>query len=364
MAASRPEAAPAVPEAVEAAESVGLHYVRDRGPGIGRRRSGRGFIYLRPDRGRITDEEQIQRLNRLAIPPAWRDVWISPDPRGHLQATGRDARGRKQYRYHPRWRAVRDETKYERMLGFGEALPALRRRLERDLSLPRLPRAKVLATVVRLLDRTFIRVGNEEYARENRSYGLTTLRTDHVDVSGSTVRFQFRGKGGKTHEAEVDDRRVARVVRHCQELPGQELFQYVDEAGERQTIDSADVNAYVREASGQDFTAKDFRTWGGTVLAARELQEMAPEDAGKRKKNITAAIRKVANELGNRPATCRKYYVHPAIVDAYLDGSLSTTFEHFAALPANELPSGLSANEAAVLTILRDKLEQEDEEAK
>jgi DNA topoisomerase-1 len=276
------------------------------------------------DDGRpVRELETLRRIKRLAIPPAWVEVWICPDPHGHLQAVGRDAKGRKQYRYHPRWREVRDATKYARMVAFGRALPALRRRVARDLSLPGLPRDKVLATVVRLLEATRIRVGNEEYARKNRSYGLTTLRSQHVKIDGTTLRFEFRGKGGKRHAVGVADRRLAHVVRRCQELPGYELFQYIDGDGRRQTIDSAHVNDYLRSVSGQDFTAKDFRTWQGTVQAARELDKAA--SARPTKRAVAQAIASVAEQLGNTPAICRRCYVHPAVLEAYLSGALRGT---------------------------------------
>ena len=257
---------------VESAIEAGLRYVTDEKPGIRRLRSGKGFRYVRPDGTAVRDEQTLRRIASLVIPPAWTDVWITTDPRGHLQATGRDAKGRKQYRYHPRWRAVRDENKYERMLAFGAAMPTIRARVDADLARPGLPREKVLATVVRLLEATLIRVGNEEYARENRSYGLTTLRNRHVDVHGSELRFEFRGKSGKDHQVSVRDRRLANVIRRLQELPGQEVFQYLDADGARHTIDSDDVNAYLREISGLELSAKDFRTWAGTILCAVALR--------------------------------------------------------------------------------------------
>src|SRR5438093_1188325 len=270
------DATPAVfaADGAEAAEEAGLYYVSDDRPGYTRRVNNSDFEYLDAQSKKICDEQRVLRIKRLAIPPAWTDVWISPSPNGHIQATGRDARGRKQYRYHPRWRKVRDETKFGRMLDFSTALPRIRRRVERDLGLPGLPREKVLATVVRLLECTGIRVGNDEYARANRSFGLTTLRDDHVEISGSTLRFQFRGKSGKTHKVALNDPRLARIVRRCQALPGEELFQYVDEAAEQQTIGSGDVNDYLREISGEEFTAKDFRTWWGTILALAALLTM------------------------------------------------------------------------------------------
>ena len=300
---------------------AGLRYVSDAGDGIRRRRAGAGFVYVDAQGRRVRDPETLQRIRSLVVPPAWRDVWICASAHGHIQAVGRDARGRKQYRYHPRWRAVRDETKYTRMLAFARALPRIRARVDADLARRGLPRAKVLATVVRLLETTLIRVGNEEYARANNSFGLTTLRGRHVDVDGPEVRFEFRGKGGKPHAVGVRDPRVARIVRRLHELPGQELFQYVDDDGARRTLDSADVNAYLREIGADDFTAKDFRTWAGTVLAALALAEVRRfRTVREARRNVGRAIERVAARLGNTPAICRKGYVHPGIVDAYLDG--------------------------------------------
>ena len=307
----------------DAAQEAGLRYTSDDRPGLRRRRAGRGFAYVDTEGRTITDKRELGRIRRLAIPPAWTDVWVSPDPRGHIQATGRDARGRKQYRYHERWREVRDETKYERMLEFAKALPRIRKRVDRDLARPQLTRERVLATIVRLLETSLIRVGNDEYARQNDSYGLTTLREKHVRVVGSRVTFRFRGKSNKEHEVDVRDPRVARVIRRLQELPGQELFRYVDPDGEARTVDSADVNAYLRDISGDDFTAKDFRTWAGTVFAARELCAIGAA-AGSRaaKRNVTEAVKAVAARLGNTPAVCRRCYIHPAVMKAYLEGKL------------------------------------------
>lgn len=337
----------------ESAKAAGLRYVSDSGPGLRRRRVGKGFTYIDPTGKTIHDPEDLRRIKALAIPPAWTGVWICPIPHGHIQAVGRDAKARKQYRYHPRWREGRDETKYERMLGFGQALPSLRARVERDLALPGLPRDKVLATVVRLLETTFIRVGNEEYARANGSFGLTTLRARHVDISGSTMRFQFRSKSGKALSVKIDDRRVARIVKRCQDLPGYELFQYLDETGERESIDSADVNQYVREITQQDFTAKDFRTWGGTVLAASALRECGIcESATRAKKNVLLAINRVAERLGNTAAICRKCYIFPAVIDAYLDGSLLRALSRRAAEGGKDRYR-LSPDEAALMVFLR-----------
>jgi DNA topoisomerase-1 len=312
-----------VTDPVLSAKEAGLRYVSDAQPGIGRKRSGKGFRYVDADGKPVRNNETLQRIRSLVIPPAWTEVWICADSRGHLQATGRDARGRKQSRYHQRWRLVRDETKYERMLLFGTSLRVIRARLEEDLALHGLPRDKVLATIVRLMERTLIRVGNEEYARENKSYGLTTMRAKHVQVSGSTVVFRFRGKSGKLHTVGLEDRRIARIVRRCQDLPGHELFEYLDESGETRKIGSTDVNDYLRAVSGEDFTAKDFRTWAGTVLASmalREFEEYASETEAK--KNVVEAIKAVARRLGNTPAVCRKCYVHPAVLECYLTGKL------------------------------------------
>ena len=305
------------------ARAAGLCYVSDSAPGIGRRRRGNGFRYVHPDGRPVRDRRTLGRIRALAVPPAWGAVWICPRDDGHLQATGRDARRRKQYRYHRRWREVRDETKYGRLIPFARALPRIRRRVERDLSLPGLPREKVLATVVRLLETTLIRVGNQEYARENESFGLTTLREGQVRVRGEKLSFRFRGKSGVEHAIELNDRRLAKIVRRVQDLPGEELFQYLDEGGETRRIESADVNAYLKEISGEDFTSKDFRTWSGTLLAVRALLALGPagsQTEGRR--NIAQAIEAVAKQLGNTKAVCRKCYVHPAILDAYLEDKL------------------------------------------
>jgi DNA topoisomerase-1 len=309
------------PEHVESARVAGLRYVSDRSPGIRRRRAGKGFSYTGPEGKRLTDPAEIQRIRALVIPPAWTDVWICSDPNGHIQVTARDARGRKQYRYHPRYRAVRDETKFDRLLEFSRLLPIIRERVDADLSRPELPREKVLATVVRLLEITRMRVGNDEYARENKSYGLTTLLNDHVEVSGSTLRFEFRGKSGKEHALEVNDARLARIVLRCQALPGAELFQYVDQDGKRQSVDSGDINQYLRDITGADITAKDFRTWAGTVIAALELSELGVARTQREKKhNVLRALDVVAMRLGNTRTVCRKYYVHPALIAAYEHG--------------------------------------------
>lgn len=343
------------PEVIEAAKEAGLRYVTDERRGIRRHRAGRGFRYVGPGGGPIADESELRRIRKLAIPPAWTDVWISPDPRGHLQATGRDAKGRKQYRYHERFREIRDETKYERMLDFAKALPKIRARVDADLGAARLTREKVLATVVHLLETTLIRVGNEEYAKENRSYGLTTLRERHVDVDGSRVRFRFRGKSGKEHDVDVRDRRVARVIEQLQELPGQELFCYVGDDGEVHTVDSDDVNAYLREIAGQEFTAKDFRTWAGTVLAAKALSAIEHvENVRIAKKHVTEAVERVAARLGNTRTVCRKCYIHPAIVDAYLDGDLARTLRGRATKQLDR--DDLTEDEERVLRFLERRL--------
>lgn len=305
----------------ESAQAAGLRYVTDAKPGIRRIKAGKGFRYVGPDGKPLKDEETLKRIRSLVIPPAWTGVWICTQANGHLQATGRDARGRKQARYHPRWREVRDETKYERMVLFAQALPVIRARVKEDLARVGLPREKVLATIVSLMEQTHIRVGNTEYAKENGSYGLTTLRTKHVEVEGSKVTFSFQGKSRVHHTVSLQDRRLAKIIKQCSDLPGYELFQYVDEEGAPRTVDSSDVNEYLREATGQHFTAKDFRTWAGSVLACDLLRELGPyESATQAKKNIVEAIKKVAAKLGNTPAVCKKCYVHPAVLEAYLGG--------------------------------------------
>jgi DNA topoisomerase I len=345
---------------VESAEEAGLRYVNDDGPGIRRRRAGRGFSYIGPNGRSIRDRRQIRRIKSLAIPPAWTDVWISPTRRGHIQATGRDAKGRKQYRYHPRWREARDEVKYGRMLAFAEALPVIRERTDADLRRSGLPREKVLAAVVRLLEKTMLRIGNDEYARHNGSYGLTTLHDRHARATERRVMFRFRGKGGKQHEATIDDPRLARIVKRCQELPGQQLLQYVADDGSAQEIDSADVNAYLREITGQPFTAKDFRTWAGTVLACMALQEFEAFDSdAQARKNVVAAISSVAERLGNTPAVSRGSYVHPAVLDAYLDGSMLESLRRRAAEELADAGHALRPEEAAVLGLLQARLARE-----
>jgi DNA topoisomerase-1 len=308
---------------VEAARAAGLRYVSDTSPGVRRRRAGKGFSYRSPDGETVRQKERLSRIRSLAIPPAWTDVWICPSPIGHLQATGRDAKGRKQYRYHQRWREYRDETKYGRMIAFGRALSRLRKRVAHDLRLPGMSKEKVVATVIRLLDSSSIRVGNSEYARDNKSFGLTTLRRKHVAVRGEVMRFTFTGKGGREHDISVTDRRLAAIVRRCQDLPGQELFRYLGDDGQPRTVESTDVNEYLRETTGDDFSAKDFRTWAGTVLAARELARIGPaESETEAKSNLVEAVKAVAGKLGNTEAVCRRCYVHPAVIDGYLSGRL------------------------------------------
>ncbi len=347
---------PRVAEHRQAASSAGLRYVTDGVSGIRRKRVGSGWAYYAPDGTLIQDSSFRKRLNSLAIPPAWTQVWICPDPDGHIQATARDARGRKQYRYHPQYREARDRSKFRRMLEFSEVLPRLRERIERDLRAETLSRRQILATVVRLLDKTLIRVGNDEYVRENRSYGLTTLRRRHVTVDGTMLRFSFRGKSGVEHTIAVADPRLAKIVQRCRELPGQELFQYIDAKGRRQLISSEDINAYLREASGRDITAKDFRTWGGTMLAAVELRRMGPP-ASRREtdRNIIAAIDAVAERLGNTRAVCRKYYVHPALLEAYRMGE-TVPQPPPKGQARRQRGAALRRDEVLVLQFLQDKL--------
>ena len=348
------------PEGASAARSAGLRYVDDRRPGIIRIRRGTRISYRDSDGRAIRDGETLTRIRSLAVPPAWRDVWICADPNGHVQATGRDAKGRKQYRYHPRWREIRDGNKYERVIAFGRALPVIRRRVERDLARAGLPREKILATVVRLLEVTLIRVGNEEYVRQNESFGLATMRDRHVRVNGSALHFQFRGKSGILHEVDVPDRRLARIVRQSRDLPGFELFQYMDAGGERRTIDAADVNAYLKSIAGDEFTAKDFRTWAGTVLAARALRELAGfESQAQAKRNVLRAVESVAKRLGNTRAVCRKCYIHPEVVNAYLDGTLVESLNRSVGRQLRSESKNLSQEEAAVLALLQRALEKD-----
>jgi DNA topoisomerase-1 len=341
---------------VQSARHAGLRYVPDTAPGIQRRRFRSTFRFVGPDGKAIRDDETLRRIKTLAIPPAWTDVWIAPIANAHLQATGRDARGRKQSKYHPRWREVRDETKFKRMALFGDALPAIRKQVDRDLARPGLPREKVLATVVRLMEMTCIRVGNEEYARENGSYGLTTLRNRHVALHGAMICFDFVGKSGVHHTVDVRNRRLARIVEQCLDLPGYELFQFVDHEGARHSIDSGDVNDYLHRITGQHFTAKDFRTWTGTVLAAMLLREFAPwESETQAKKNVLQAIKTVAARLGNTPAVCRKCYIHPAVLDLYLSGAMLEAAEREVAEQVDRQLDGLRAEELALLRLLAGK---------
>ncbi len=340
------------------AARAGLKYVTDGLVGISRRRAGKGWIYFAPNGARIRDPDKRRRLNSLAIPPAWTDVWICPDPDGHIQATARDARGRKQYRYHSEYREACDRSKFRHMLEFSEILPRIRERVERDLGREDLSRRQILATVVRLLDRTLIRVGNDEYARENRSFGLTTLRRRHVEIEGSSLRFSFRGKSGVEHNVSLTDRRLAKIIQRVQDLPGTELFPYLDAKGRRQTISSDDVNAHLREITGRDVTAKDFRTWGGTMHAAVTLRSMGPASSRREAdRNIIRAVDLVAERLGNTRAVCRKYYVHPALINAYLAGR--TVDLPSMASDATARRTGRAAlrrDEVAVLQFLQDEL--------
>ena len=348
-----------VTDPVESAKAAGLRYVSDTAPGIRRKRAGKGFYYVDAEGKRVRDTETLARIKSLVIPPAWTGVWICPNPKGHLQVTGRDARGRKQSRYHPRWREVRDETKYERMIVFGAALPMIRERVEQDLALPGLPRAKVLATIVRLMETTLIRIGNQEYARQNGSYGLTTLRNKHVDVDGYTVTFHFQGKSRVQHTVDITDRRLARIVQRCHDIPGYELFQYVDKDGTRHSVDSADVNEYLREISGQEFTAKDFRTWAGSVLACESLWDLEKfESETEAKKNVVKVIKQVAARLGNTPSVCRKCYVHPVVPDCYMSGALLEGVKRRAVDQEEEEPAALRRQEEALLKLLRRQVEK------
>jgi DNA topoisomerase I len=350
---------------VASAQSAGLRYVSAGKPGIRREGGPLGFRYRRADGRLVRNAADLKRIRSLAIPPAWTGVWICSDPRGHLQATGRDARGRKQYRYHAGWRLCRDENKFDRIQAFAVALPIIRTRTAAHLARSGLTRERVLATVVQLLEKSLIRVGNEEYARANRSFGLTTLRDQHVDVRGSMLRFEFRGKSGKRHSVGVNDRRLARIVKQCRDLPGQELFQYIDDEGTRQDVDSADVNAYLREITGEDFTAKDFRTWSGTVLATTALCELEEADSMARaKKNVIKAIEAVAGVLGNTPAVCRKSYIHPAILDCYMDGGLTATPKRRVNGSLKKVASKLRPEEVTVLAVLQRQLQRDTRKRK
>lgn len=345
-----------ITDPLQSAERAGLHYVGADSPGIQRKRSGRGFCYFDAAGNKVCDRQILMRIKALIIPPAWEKVWICPSETGHLQATGYDAKGRKQYRYHSNWHAHRGQTKFNRMIAFGLILPQIRQQTEQHLQLRGLGREKVLATVVRLLEKTLIRVGNDEYALKNKSFGLTTMRDRHVELTSNEVRFQFRGKSGVEHEIKLGDRRLARIVKQCRDIPGQDLFQYLDDDGQRQTLSSGDVNQYIRAISGEDFTAKDFRTWSGTVQAAIELTAIGSfSSQTEAKKNVTQAIKNVAAKLGNRPATCRKYYVHPVILDAHSEGVLLPTMEQAQAIESSE-PYGLAPEEQAVLALLEQNL--------
>lgn len=343
----------AVEDPLEAARLAGLRYITEETAGYARRKRGRGFSYYAPDGTLVKDKQTRARIEALAIPPAWNEVWISPTPNGHIQATGRDEKGRKQYIYHARWEDVRNHRKYDKLLLFGEALPRIREQTDRDLRRHGLGREKVIALLVRLLEATLIRVGNDEYARANESFGLTTLRDRHVTIEGATVEFNFTGKTSKKHSVQLRDRRLARLVERCKEIPGYELFQYLDDAGQRQRVDSGDVNDYLRTVTGENFTAKDFRTWGGTVRALRALRDAGPAaDAQQAQRNIAAAVKAVAAELGNTPAICRAYYIHPAILSCYVDGTLE---DHLPEIPTDDPADAyaLTPEEEAVMALLR-----------
>jgi DNA topoisomerase I len=344
----------------EFAQAGGLNYVSDQQAGIRRKPAGKDFVYFDARGRKIRNEQQLRRIRALAIPPAWADVWICADSNGHLQATGRDARGRKQYRYHARWREVRDESKYERVVSFGRALPEIRRTVARHLKLAGLPREKVLAAIVQLLEKTLIRVGNDEYARDNSSYGLTTMLDAHVAVRGAKIKFRFRGKSGREHDIDLEDPRLAKIVKSCRDLPNQELFAYINGEGEWRDVTSTDVNEYLKTITQQPFTAKDFRTFAGTVLAAMALQEMEAADTQNvRKKNVLRAIESVAERLGNTKAVCRKCYIHPEVLNAYLDGSLAKILGSSARRQLADKPGHLRPEEAAVLKLLQHRLERE-----
>lgn len=349
-----------VTEPEEVAEAAGLRYVSDEDPGFSRKGQGKGFIYLDKNGNKLTDPKHVNRIEALVIPPAWTNVWICPYSTGHIQATGRDQKGRKQYIYHAGWEDIRNTNKFNLMIRFGETLPLIRARVDEDLRKHGLPREKVMAILVRLLEETLIRIGNHEYAKQNDSYGLTTLRNKHMETDGSKVRFIFKGKSGKQWEVDIENKRLAKLIKQCQELPGQHLFQYLDEEGNRQTVDSADVNSYLKEIIEQDFTAKDFRTWGGTVRAAKELYDLGmAEDEKDKQKNVVIAIKKVSGALNNTPSVCRKYYIHPEIISAYMDNSL---FLHMESASKNVESSrfALSTEENAVLNILKEGLLQKE----
>ncbi|MBV8378740.1 MAG: DNA topoisomerase IB [Verrucomicrobia bacterium] len=343
----------------QSAAAAGLRYVSDDSPGISRKNRGSGFTYYGPEGKLIKNPAELQRIRALVIPPAWKKVWICPRSNGHLQATGLDAKGRKQYRYHADWRKVREAAKYEHVMSFAHALPGIRARVEHDLKLPGLCREKVLATIVRLLELSLIRIGNDEYAKANQSFGLTTMRNRHVEIAGSTLLFDFRGKSGKQHKVAVSDRRLARIVRKCQELPGQRLFEYQDSDGKPAVVCSDDVNEYLQSITGQPFSAKDFRTWAGTVLAAIALNQMEEVDSkAAAKKNVVTAVAAVSRMLGNTAAICRKCYIHPAVIMKYLDGSLARALRVKADSEISEHLHDLKPEEAAVLALLREELDR------
>lgn len=342
-----------------AAQKAGLKYAGDKRAGFGRRRHGKKFFYVDPSGKRVRASRQLQRISHLAIPPAWKNVWINSAANGHLQAVGWDLRGRKQYLYHENWREIRDQAKYDRMISFGKSLPRLRRRVARDLEKRGLPREKVLATVIRLMEMTLIRIGNDEYARHNRSYGLTTMCDRHVRIRGQRVTFSFRGKSGKTHVIDLSSRKLAQIVKGCRDLPGRELFQYKDAGGKRVDVTSADVNGYLQKIMGEDFTAKDFRTWAGTVLAARALQEFEKFNSKtEAKRNMMRAIKAVAKMLGNTPAICRRSYVHPAVLNTYLDGTLVRQLQKQVETKLVREIRDLRPEEAAVLMLLQQTLKR------
>jgi DNA topoisomerase-1 len=349
---------PAAPEYVSSAEAVGLLYVTDTMPGIRRRRHGRGFTYTDPDGNVIRDRAMLRRFRSLVIPPAWTEVWICPSPDGHLQVTARDGRGRKQYRYHPSFREHRDGVKFDRMIALSDVIQRIRERVESDIAKPDLPREKVMATIVWLLERTLIRVGTQEYAKANKSFGLTTLRTRHVQIDGSRLRFDFRGKSGVVHAVAVTDRRIARIVQRCAELPGYELFQYVDDAGQRQAVQAEDVNAYLREIAGREVTAKDFRTWAGTMIAAQALRDMGPARTKKdAERNVLKAIDLTASQLGNTRSVCRKYYIHPTLISAYLAGTVLPPVPERTWKERQPQHAVMRQHEAEVLAFLKARLE-------
>ena len=351
----QPKDVKTVSDPVLSAKAAGLRYITDAKPGIRRHRHGKAFRYSGIEGEAVRDTETLGRIRSLVIPPAWNDVWISPIANGHLQATGRDVRGRKQSRYHQRWREVRDETKYERMLQFGDALPAIRKAVDHDLALPGLPREKVLAALVRLMETTFIRVGNEEYARENKSYGLTTMQNRHVAVRGATITFDFRGKSRVHHTIDLADKRLAKIVKRCQDLPGHELFQFLDHDGNRHQIHSEDVNEYLRAITGEHFTAKDFRTWAGSVLTSMMLREFEPfESQTQAKKNVVEAIKTVSDRLGNTPSVCRRCYVHPAVLDKYLTGSMFEAVKAEVKIEVDKQIHALRAEEFELLHLLNE----------